>query len=97
MTNLLSGEFTVKDFRLYDFLRTLYKSEKEQIEPSSCAAFIGPVNLCRKEEAKLYCEQNGLTDERLKNATQIVWATGGCLVPEEIQKEYLNTFMTEDL
>ncbi len=96
MTNLLSGEFTVKDFRLYDFLRTLYASEKEQIEPSSCAAFIGPVNLCRMEEAKTYCEQNGLTAECLKNATQIAWATGGRLVPEEIRKAYLNTFMKEE-
>lgn len=96
MTNLLSGEFTVKDFRLYDFLRTLYASEKEQIEPSSCAAFIGAVNLCRMEEAKLYCEQNGLSAERLKNATQIAWATGGRLVPEEIRKTYLNTFMKEE-
>ena len=96
MTNLLSGEFTVKDFRLYDFLRILYASENEQIEPSSCAAFIGPVNLCKMEEAKIYCEQNGLTSEMLKNATQIAWATGGRLVPEEIRKEYLNTFMKEE-
>ena len=96
MTNLLSGEFTVKDCRLYDFLRILYASENEQIEPSSCAAFIGPVNLCRMEEAKLYCEQNGLKEEMLKNATQIAWATGGRLVPEENRKEYLNTFMKEE-
>ena len=96
MTNLLSGEFTVKDFRLYDFLRTLYASENEQIEPSSCAAFIGPVNLCKMDEAKMYCEQNGLTAECLKNATQIAWATGGRLVPEEIRKAYLNTFMKEE-
>lgn len=96
MTNLLSGEFTVKDFRLYDFLRILYASENEQIEPSSCAAFIGPVNLCKMDEAKTYCEQNGLTAERLKNATQIAWATGGRLVPEEIRKAYLNTFMKEE-
>ena len=96
MTNLLSGEFTVKDFRLYDFLRTLYASENEQIEPSSCAAFIGPVHLCGMDEAKKYCADHGLTKEVLENATQIAWATGGRLVPETVRKAYLDTFMKEE-
>lgn len=90
MTNLLSGEFTVKDEKLFDFLRMLYQSENIEIEPSSCAVFIGPVNLCRMTETRKYCEEHGLTQEILDAATQIVWATGGRLVPEEIRKEYLN-------
>lgn len=93
MTNLLSGEFTVKDAKLYDFLRILYASENEQIEPSSCASFIGPVNLCKAEEAVIYCREHGLTDEVLANATQICWATGGRLVPEDIRKKYLETYI----
>lgn len=93
MTNLLSGEFTVKDAKLYDFLRILYASEKEQIEPSSCAAFIGPVNMCRADEAVVYCREHGLTNELLANATQICWATGGRLVPEDIREKYLETYI----
>lgn len=92
MTNLLSGEFTVEDAKLYDFLRILYSVEKEQIEPSSCAAFIGPVNLYKKEETRQYCKAQGLTKEKLKNSIQIVWATGGNLVPDSIRKEYLETY-----
>lgn len=51
MTNLVSGEFTVEDGKLYDYLRLLYNSEEIQIEPSSCAAFAGPWDCCtiRKE------------------------------------------------
>ena len=71
------------------FLRLLYQTEEEQIEPSSCATFIGPVRLLEEEETKAYCKKHALTEKILKNATQIVWATGGRLVPDEIRKEYL--------
>ncbi|MGN0396159.1 MAG: D-serine ammonia-lyase [Coprococcus sp.] len=90
MTNLLSGEFTVEDERLYGILRMLYKTENIQIEPSSCAAFIGPINLCKMEETRKYCAEHGLTQNVLDASTQIVWATGGMLVPDDIKEEYLN-------
>lgn len=93
MTNLLSGEFTVDDYRLYDYLRLLKGSEDILIEPSSCAAFIGPVNLLGMETSSDYCKNHGLTPEALGNATQIAWATGGRLVPEAIWEMYLNTFL----
>ena len=41
----------------------------------------------------VYCQEQGLTPDRLNNATQIVWATGGRLVPEEIWDVYLNTHL----
>jgi D-serine dehydratase len=88
MTNLLSGEFTVKDGRLYDFLRILYATEDVEIEPSSCAAFMGPISLCQAEEMKAYLKAHDLSETRMANATQIVWATGGSMVPEEIREEY---------
>ena len=93
MTNLVSGECTVSDAKLYDFLRLLVETEGERIEPSSCAAFQGPVALCQAEGSVVYCQEQGLTPDRLNNATQIVWATGGRLVPEEIWDVYLNTHL----
>ncbi len=93
MGNLLSGDFTVQDFRLYDYLRLLDSSEGKRIEPSSCAAFIGPCSLLQLPAAKEYCERHGLTEEVLENGTQIAWATGGKLVPDEIWDQYLNTFI----
>ena len=89
MTNLLSGAFTVRDSRLYDYLRLLYGTQGEQIEPSSCAAFQGPAALCRAAETRDYCASHGLTETVLANAAHIVWATGGSLVPEDIRAEYL--------
>ena len=85
----LSGEFTVKDARLYDWLRDLFAQEEIFLEPSACAAFQGPVRLMR--DMQPYLEMNGLR-EKMKNAAHIVWATGGGLVPEAVRKDYLNTF-----
>lgn len=93
MTNLVSGEFTVEDRKLYEYLRLLYSSEGIQIEPSACAAFAGPVGLLQYEESKAYLRGKGLNEDVLRNATQIVWATGGSLVPEEIKREYLEMYL----
>lgn len=93
MTNLLAGEFTIEDGKLYDHLRLLYASEKIQIEPSSCASFAGPCGLLQYEESREYCRVHGLTEDVLAGAVQIAWATGGRLVPEENRKEYLETYI----
>lgn len=93
MSNLLSGDFTVDDYRLFDYLRLLHGQENIEIEPSSCAAFVGPTTLLSYEASKTYCETQGLTKEKLSGATQICWATGGRLVPPEIRKAYLETHL----
>lgn len=92
MTNHMAGVFTVSEAHLYDYLRDLNASEGIRIEPSSCASFAGPLGLLRFPDARAYCAMHGLTPERLGNATQIAWATGGRLVPEEIWIEYLATY-----
>ena len=90
MTNLVSGEFTVNDSKLYDYLRLLYHSEGIRIEPSSCAAFAGPCGFLQYPQSIAYCRQNALSEDLLQNATQIVWATGGKMIPPEIYEAYLN-------
>lgn len=92
MTNHMAGVFTVSEAHLYDYLRDLDASEGIRIEPSSCAAFAGSVGLLRFPAARDYCAAHGLTEERLRHATQIAWATGGRLVPEEVWEEYLGTY-----
>lgn len=92
--NLVSGDFTCNDGRLYDYMRMLMKTEDIRIEPSSCAAFSGPANLLSHENGRKYAARNGLTEKKLENSVQICWATGGRLVPEEIWQEYLNTELT---
>ncbi len=93
MGNLLSGDFTVEDAKLYDYLRLLDSSEGKRIEPSSCAAFMGPCSLLQMPGSKEYCQRHGLTEDVLANSIQIAWATGGRLVPSEVWDQYLATFM----
>ena len=91
MNNIVSGIFTVKDGRLYDFLRMLDETENIRIEPSACAGFIAPINLTKYKELEQYCMEHNLSLDKLQNTTHIVWATGGNLVPENIMEQYLNT------
>ena len=88
MAPLLSGEFTVSDAKLYDYMRMLMEAEDVFIEPSACAAFAAPQRLM--EEAAGYLDAQGLTD-KMKRAAHIVWATGGSLVPEDVRAEYMRT------
>ncbi len=89
MKTLLSGEMTIEDYKLYDYMRDLLNTEGIFIEPSSCAAFEGTVKLC-SAAGRGYIEAHGLAG-RMSSAIHIPWATGGRLVPEEIRKEYIAT------
>ena len=91
MKTLLAGEMTVEDYKLYDYMRVLLDTEGIFIEPSSCAAFEGPMKLCSREGEE-YIRRHGLED-KMQNAIHIPWATGGRLVPEEIRKEYMSTYL----
>ncbi len=93
MENMLSGIFTVDDYKLYDILRLLHNSENINIEPSACAAFEGVISLNCEEMAK-YIKDNNLF-EHMENSTHIAWATGGSLVPKEVMDEYLNKSKVE--
>ena len=91
MRQHLSGEFTIGDARLYDYMRDLLDTEKIFLEPSACAAFHGPVRL-HEEACRKYLEEHDLIS-RMDSAAHIVWATGGSLVPETIRQQYCDTFL----
>lgn len=76
MDKLLSGCFTIDDYRLFDFLKDLYEEEKIFLEPSAFAGFLGPIFTSDK-----YVDENTF---------HMCWGTGGNLVPEESRKEFLN-------
>jgi len=92
MKHMLSGIFTIKDYKLYNYLRYLMESEKIFLEPSACAAFEGPANLLKYKEGRDYVDKMKLKD-KMMNAVHIAWATGGSLVPENKRKIYLNTYI----
>lgn len=91
MKHLLSGEFTISDAMLYEHLRELNSSEQIQIEPSACAGFTGPIHLLDYQDSKQYVSKQ--IGDNIKNCIQIVWATGGSLVPDISMKEYLETYL----
>lgn len=91
MDPILSGIFTLEDYKLYDYLRILNSSENKRIEPSSCAAFEGPVTLMKYETSRKYVEEK--IGKNIENAYHICWATGGRMVPQEDMEKFLNTYL----
>ena len=87
MEGLLSGEFTLTDAALYDYMRALKASEGIFAEPSSCAAFAGPDGLFTFPEGHDYLVAHGLSD-KMENSAHIAWLTGGRLVPEDVRAQY---------
>ena len=88
MDYVLGGVFTVDDYKLYDYMRCLNETENINIEPSACAAFEGCIKLENTEEGKQYIKDHKL-ENKMQNAIHTAWATGGSLVPEEINKQFL--------
>lgn len=84
MEKLICGMVTADDERMLAYLRLLHRSEGIFIEPSSCAAFQGPV--MAKHMNKL---RNRLGEKPMRQASYIVWATGGSLVPEKERERLL--------
>ncbi|MBQ8589630.1 MAG: D-serine ammonia-lyase [Firmicutes bacterium] len=86
MEDKLDGVFTVEDDKLYHLLTKLADSEGIYIEPSACAGFPGVMAL---QDQKDYLDRMGLTGN-MSQATHIVWATGGSMVPEAEMQSYYN-------
>jgi D-serine dehydratase len=86
MERLLDGYITISDERMYRLLRQLSNSEDIQLEPSALAGMLGPVILTNNNE---YRERMGFEDIKMANATHLVWATGGGMVPQSEMRFYL--------
>ena len=85
MDPLLSGIYTVEDQKLYELLARIYETENIALEPSALAGAPGIVNLLSQGES--YLNDHGLQD-KMENATHIIWATGGSMVPEQEWQQY---------
>lgn len=88
MERLLDGYYTISDSEMYDLLGLLNRDEKIQLEPSALAGMAGPSRLIVNQE---YLSRMNLTAEKMGNATHVVWATGGGMVPEAEMAKYLAT------
>ncbi|WP_186174645.1 D-serine ammonia-lyase [Vibrio jasicida] len=86
MERLLDGYYTITDERMYHHLGELSELEDIRLEPSALAGMIGAVHVSND---KAYQARMQFTEEKLNNATHLIWATGGGMVPEEEMSAYL--------
>eukprot|EP00929_Paragymnodinium_shiwhaense_P061908 TRINITY_DN30920_c0_g1_i1.p1 TRINITY_DN30920_c0_g1~~TRINITY_DN30920_c0_g1_i1.p1 ORF type:complete len:436 (-),score=87.85 TRINITY_DN30920_c0_g1_i1:255-1562(-) len=80
--HLLAGAFTVQDDELFVALARLLNAGGSFMEPSCCAALLGPQRL--REAAD---EEPSLA-KLLECGTHVFWATGGALVPEAERESF---------
>ncbi|MDQ0185503.1 D-serine ammonia-lyase [Cytobacillus kochii] len=80
----ISGVYTVSDRELYEMMHFLKNEEGIFLEPSALAGFLGPKKILQS----MYSEQVGITN--MSKVTHLVWGTGGSMVPDEIQQQYLH-------
>ena len=87
MERLIDGYYTINDQEMYDLLGLLNQQQQIQLEPSALAGMIG---LLHVEKNSTYLERINVSSEILTNATHLVWATGGGMVPKEEMGKYLS-------
>ncbi|WP_421417015.1 D-serine ammonia-lyase [Serratia plymuthica] len=86
MERLLSGFYTLSDSEMFALLGLLDRQEHIQLEPSALAGMAGPWRVAASPE---WLAERGLDERQMNQATHLVWATGGGMVPEEEMAKYL--------
>ncbi|MGL6311079.1 D-serine ammonia-lyase [Aeromonas veronii] len=86
MERLLDGFYTLSDQEMYDLLGLLARDEQITLEPSALAGMAGP---WRVEANPEWLTGRGFDAATMAQATHLVWATGGGMVPAEEMAKYL--------
>lgn len=86
LQQLIDGYVTVTDERLKAFQGLLHVAEDIDIEPSAAAGFAGP---WRVLDDCPYRSAFGLDNDRMANASHVVWSTGGSMVPAAEMANYV--------
>lgn len=84
MERMIAGYYTQSDEHLFALLDALYKSEGIALEPSALAGMAGPWMTSAQA-----AWQARFSPHQWQNATHLVWATGGGMVPEAEMADYL--------
>ena len=88
MQRLIDGYFTVADEDMYALLALLHETEGIGLEPSAVAGLPGAARISASEHAA-YRSPAGLSDDMLRNATHLAWATGGSMAPKVEMDAYI--------
>ncbi|MFM4873201.1 D-serine ammonia-lyase [Aeromonas veronii] len=86
MERLLDGFYTLSDQQMYDLLGLLARDEQITLEPSALAGMAGPWRVAANPE---WLTGRGCDAATMAQATHLVWATGGGMVPAEEMAKYL--------
>ena len=86
MQRLLDGFYTVSDEEMYCLLALMERHEGHRLEPSALAGVPG---IARVQADPAYLARAGLNRQAMAQATHLVWATGGNMVPGEEMEAYL--------
>jgi len=86
METYISGCYTVSDEELFTSLGLAMESEGLFLEPSAHAGMYGAIRLLQQGQS--YLEKHAL-ENHLPQATHLVWATGGSMVPPTMRAAYL--------
>lgn len=88
MQRLIDGYYTVTDEELYRLLALMEATEGLKLEPSALAGLPGFLRVLQEQQG--YRLRLGLDEQRMANATHIMWGTGGSMVPDEEMDAYLS-------
>ena len=87
MQRMLDGFYTVSDEEMYSLLALMERSEGLRLEPSALAGVPGIARVLGEQQG--YLARAGLSPQAMANATHLVWATGGNMVPAAEMDAYL--------
>ncbi|MES0879203.1 D-serine ammonia-lyase [Roseibium sp. SCP14] len=79
---MVSGVLTVNDDDLFRWLYILDECEGMRVEPSGTSGCAGPNVLTNTPMGRNYVSLQGLQG-KMKNATHVIWTTGGRFVPDD--------------
>ncbi len=81
MRHMLSGIFTAQDTEMHRLLALLADCEDLHLEPSAVIGFAGFARITRA------WEKLSLSPARQQQATHLIWATGGSMVPDSVWQQ----------
>ncbi|WP_428769625.1 D-serine ammonia-lyase [Treponema sp. HNW] len=87
MLPFISGCYSLDDSRMFHMLTALADAENIYLEPSALAGMYGPVLLEKSFDFRNYIKKENL-DSSMMHSTQLIWATGGSMVPKNEMLSY---------
>jgi len=87
MRYLIDGVCTVSDDSMFRELARAYRDHRAVLEPSAAAGLVGPARITAGSGDPAYVAASEA------DATHLVWATGGSMVPDEEMTRYRETGM----